>query len=227
MTQTQADAYRHFLASEMATAVRLSSDPCDCGSGGKRGWCCHKYITDNKTSWQALVFPVIISLQKISNHLALLIPNGSDTKEKQERDMKLLKEMLPDRFEELYKHRDSMFQMSNPDFCGKGCGHDRPRLYSLTITQWNILKRLLKFWYGSEGNKVLIFSHSVRLLKLLQHLFGATTYNISFLDGSMTPDERQRAVDDFNTDPQQYIFLISTKSGGLFVSPLLALAHRT
>lgn len=68
---------------------------------------------------QALVFPCIITLQKLSNHLALLIPNSSDLGDKQERDLAFLQEMVPDRWEELYASRDSMLNLSNPDFCGK------------------------------------------------------------------------------------------------------------
>ncbi len=65
------------------------------------------------------MFPVIMTLQKLSNHLALLIPNSSDSREKQERDLDFLQKMVPDRWEELYTNRDSLFNLSNPDFCGK------------------------------------------------------------------------------------------------------------
>ena len=65
------------------------------------------------------MFPVIMTLQKLSNHLALLIPNSSDARDKQERDLDFLQKMVPDRWEELYTNRDSLFNLSNPDFCGK------------------------------------------------------------------------------------------------------------
>jgi hypothetical protein len=65
------------------------------------------------------VFPVIMTLQKLSNHLALLIPNSSDLREKQERDLEFLQKMVPDRWEELYANRESLFNLSNPVFCGK------------------------------------------------------------------------------------------------------------
>jgi hypothetical protein len=68
---------------------------------------------------QALVFPVIITLQKLSNHLALLIPSSQDQPEKQNRDLDFLREMVPDRWKELYDNRDSLFNLANPDFCGK------------------------------------------------------------------------------------------------------------
>jgi hypothetical protein len=68
---------------------------------------------------KALVFPVITNLQKLANHLALLIPNNKDPPDKQERDLDLLKKMVPDRWRELYANRESLFNLSNPEFCGK------------------------------------------------------------------------------------------------------------
>ncbi|KAH8820885.1 DNA excision repair protein-like protein [Xylogone sp. PMI_703] len=198
LTEIQRDAYETFLEGEMVDYVKHSSDPCSCGSGKKAGWCCKTMLPDSNTKWQALVFPVIVTLQKLSNHLALLIPNSADPQEKQQRDLEFLQEMVPTRWKELYSKRDSLFNLSNPEFCGK----------------WKVLKRLLRFWHGN-GDKVLIFSHSVRLLKMLQHLFHNTSYNVSFLDGSMANEDRQRVVDDFNTDPGQFVFLISTKAGGI------------
>lgn len=60
-----------------------------------------------------------MTLQKLSNHLALLIPNSLDASEKQLRDLEFLQKMVPDRWEELYANRESLFNLSNPDFCGK------------------------------------------------------------------------------------------------------------
>jgi hypothetical protein len=70
-------------------------------------------------NFKALVFPVITNLQKLANHLALLIPNNKDPPDKQERDLEFLKKMVPDRWRELYANRESLFNLSNPEFCGK------------------------------------------------------------------------------------------------------------
>ncbi|KUJ11865.1 uncharacterized protein LY89DRAFT_673684 [Mollisia scopiformis] len=198
LTDIQREAYENFLDSEVVQIVKNSTDMCDCNSGKKAGWCCYATLPDSNTKWQALVFPLIATLLKLSNHLALLIPSASDPSEKQQRDLDFLQQMVPDRWEDLYNHRDSLFNLSNPEFCGK----------------WKILKMLLKFWH-ENGDKVLIFSHSVKLLKLLEHLFKNTTYNASFLSGSMPNEDRQTTVDDFNSDPARFVFLISTKAGGV------------
>ena len=76
------------------------------------------------------------------------------------------------------------------------------------------MKKLLKFWHGN-GDKVLVFSHSVRLLRILQHLFTNTSYTVSYLDGSLSYEQRQEIVDTFNSDPTQFVFLISTRAGGV------------
>ncbi|KAK4042708.1 switch 2 [Parachaetomium inaequale] len=197
LTDIQRDAYQNFLESPQVTCINSSSEPCDCDSGRKRGWCCYKTLPDGR-SWNAVVFPSIMTLQKISNHLTLLIPSASDPNDKQSSELKALQTCVPEDWEELYRNRDSMLNLANPKFCGK----------------WKILSKLLRFWH-ENGDKVLVFSHSVRLLRILQHLFHNTSYNVSFLDGSLSYEDRQKVVDDFNTDPAQFVFLISTKAGGM------------
>jgi SNF2 family DNA or RNA helicase len=124
--------------------------------------------------------------------------------------------MAPDNWRELYENRDSLFNLAKPEFCGKVCINDMfpaSHTANLALVKWSILKKLLKFWY-ENGDKVLIFSHSVRLLKMLQLLLGNTSYNISFLSGSMANEDRQKTVYYFNSDPSQFVFLISTRAGG-------------
>ncbi|KAJ5574273.1 DNA excision repair protein ERCC-6-like 2 [Penicillium hispanicum] len=198
LTWTQAEAYENFLDSEIVQYIKNSTDPCGCGSGKKAGWCCRRIIPGTDCSWQSYVFPAIAVLQKLSNHLAILIPQGNDPKDKQEKEKEMLQIAMPEQWEDLYRSRDSIVNYANPEFCGK----------------WKVLRKLLKWWH-SNGDKVLVFSHSVRLLKMLQMLFNHTSYNVNYLDGSMKYEDRAKAVDEFNSDPNQFVFLISTKAGGV------------
>ena len=197
LTDTQADAYENCIDSDVIRYIKESTNPCTCGSGKKQGWCCEQFLPDGG-KWQSYVFPAIAHLQKLSNHLAILIPQSADPKEKQDKDLEMLQVAVPDQWRQLYRSRDSIMNYSNPEFCGK----------------WKILKKLLRFWHGN-GDKVLVFSHSVRLLKMLQMLFQHTTYNVSYLDGAMKYEDRAKTVSDFNSDPGQFVFLISTKAGGV------------
>jgi len=199
LTDTQAEAYENTLNGDIVQYIKTSSDLCACGSRKKSGWCCNVYLPEPLSGkWQSFVFPAILNLQKLSNHLAILIPQGTDPKEKQDKDLEMLQVALPDQWRELYRNRDSILNDSNPEFCGK----------------WKILKKLLRFWHGN-GDKVLVFSHSVRVLKMFQMLFNHTSYNVSYLDGAMSYEDRAKTVDDFNSDPAQFVFLISTKAGGV------------
>ncbi|KAJ5095710.1 hypothetical protein NUU61_005066 [Penicillium alfredii] len=198
LTETQAEAYETFLDSDIVECIKSSTERCGCGSGKKRGWCCYRLIPSKGEPWQAYVFPTITVLQKLSNHLAILIPQGNDPREKQEKDKEMLEITMPEQWENLYRTRDSIINFANPEFCGK----------------WKVLRKLLKWWHAN-GDKVLVFSHSVRLLKMLQMLFKHTSYNVSYLDGSMRYEDRAQVVDEFNSDPRQFVFLISTKAGGV------------
>ncbi|GAD92464.1 DNA excision repair protein (Rad26L), putative [Paecilomyces variotii No. 5] len=197
LTDTQADAYENFLSHDIVEYIKTSSETCGCGSGKKAGWCCHTHLPSGE-KWQSYVFPAIANLQKLSNHLAILIPQPADPQEKQDKDLEMLQIAVPDQWRELYLSRGSIMNFSNPEFCGK----------------WKVLRKLLKWWHAN-GDKVLIFSHSVRLLKMLQMLFNHTSYNVSYLDGAMSYEDRAKIVDDFNSDPQQFVFLISTRAGGV------------
>ncbi|TPX18060.1 uncharacterized protein E0L32_011879 [Thyridium curvatum] len=197
LTNIQREAYENFLESDIIEMIRSAPEPCHCGSGKKRGWCCHRFLPNGKT-WQAYVFPAMFTLQKLSNHLMLLLPTSSHSSEKTESELETLQTCLPDKWDDLYRHRDSMLNLATPDFCGK----------------WKVLKKLLQFWYANK-DKVLVFSHSVRLLNILKNLFSSTSYNVSYLDGSLSYEERQQVVDNFNSDPSQFVFLISTKAGGV------------
>ena len=197
LTDLQRDAYQNFLDGDMVQLLLAVTDECTCGSGKKKGWCCFTHV-NNGRSWQEVVFPCVITLQKIANHLTLLVPASADLQEKQQSELKTLQMCVPDTWTDLYAHRESMVSLANPEFCGK----------------WKVLKRLLKFWH-ENGDKVLVFSHSVRLLRILQYLFHNTSYDLSYLDGSLGYEERQAVVDNFNSDPKKFVFLISTKAGGV------------
>lgn len=196
LTEQQSSAYENFLDSYSVRLLREVGEECPCGSGKKQGWCCEQYLPNGKP-WISIVFPTMHTLLKLSNHLTLLIPSSGEPSDKQKAELNTLQTCVPDGWEELYKNRDSLVNLANPEFCGK----------------WKILRKLLRFWH-ENGDKVLIFSHSVRLLRILQHLFHHTSYSVSYLDGSMSYVDRQLAVDDFNSDPNQFVFLISTKAGG-------------
>ena len=195
LTDLQREAYEKFLSSAEIEILRTVSELC--GHGSKKGWCCNAFLPSGKR-WQSIVFPSMMVLQKLANHLTLLVPNTIDLDAKHDSERQTLQTCMPDTWKVLYEQRDQIRSLVNPEFCGK----------------WKVLKKLLKFWH-SNGDKVLVFSHSVRLLRILHHLFTRTSYSVSYLDGTLSYEQRQEVVDTFNSDPTEFVFLISTKAGGV------------
>lgn len=66
-----------------------------------------------------------------------------------------------------------------------------------------------------DGKKVLIFSQMTRMLDILQDYLHFRDYTYERLDGSIRSDERNLAVKNFTEDDSAFVFLLSTRAGGL------------
>jgi len=99
---------------------------------------------------------------------------------------------------------DGMFYDSGPDMidiCGKMAVLDQ------------MVEQLIR-----DGHKVLIFSQMTKMLDILGDYLNMKKWKFSRLDGSMNFLDRQANIDKFNTDPEQCIFLLSTRAGGLGIN---------
>ena len=66
-----------------------------------------------------------------------------------------------------------------------------------------------------EGHKVLIFSQMVRVLDILEDYIRWKGYGFERLDGSASGNIRQVAIDNFSNKANRFIFLLSTRAGGV------------
>uniref|UniRef100_A0A2I3RJB1 Helicase, lymphoid specific n=1 Tax=Pan troglodytes TaxID=9598 RepID=A0A2I3RJB1_PANTR len=69
-----------------------------------------------------------------------------------------------------------------------------------------------------RGHKVLLFSQMTSMLDILMDYCHLRDFNFSRLDGSMSYSEREKNMHSFNTDPEVFIFLVSTRAGGLGIN---------
>lgn len=76
------------------------------------------------------------------------------------------------------------------------------------------LDRMLRKLY-SESHRVLIFSQFTHMLDILQDYLCMRDWKCQRLDGSVRGDERYEAVTAFQTDADIFVFLLSTRSGGV------------
>eukprot|EP00730_Choanoeca_flexa_P005313 TRINITY_DN11924_c0_g1_i3.p1 TRINITY_DN11924_c0_g1~~TRINITY_DN11924_c0_g1_i3.p1 ORF type:complete len:814 (+),score=277.19 TRINITY_DN11924_c0_g1_i3:2061-4502(+) len=67
----------------------------------------------------------------------------------------------------------------------------------------------------AQGRKVLIFSQMTKMLDVLQDYCWLRDYKFSRLDGSVSYQDREQAITQFNEDSEVFLFLLSTRAGGL------------
>ncbi|XP_065202683.1 chromodomain-helicase-DNA-binding protein Mi-2 homolog [Planococcus citri] len=81
-----------------------------------------------------------------------------------------------------------------------------------------LLSKMLKKLNGT-GHRVLIFSQMTKMLDILEDFLEGEGYKYERIDGSITGALRQEAIDRFNAPgAQQFVFLLSTKAGGLGIN---------
>jgi len=69
-----------------------------------------------------------------------------------------------------------------------------------------------------EGHKILIFSQMVRMLDLISEYCDYKGFRHERLDGRVRGNERQKAIDRFETEPDSFLFLLSTRAGGVGIN---------
>ncbi|POM65468.1 ATP-dependent helicase [Phytophthora palmivora] len=87
----------------------------------------------------------------------------------------------------------------------------------LASAKFDYLRKLLPK-LQKEGHRVLIFSQWTKLLDLLEVLMSHMEYRYLRLDGSTDVQERQGLIDTYNEDKNIFVFLLSTRAGGLGIN---------
>uniref|UniRef100_A0A7N1A0R7 DNA helicase n=1 Tax=Kalanchoe fedtschenkoi TaxID=63787 RepID=A0A7N1A0R7_KALFE len=77
-----------------------------------------------------------------------------------------------------------------------------------------VLLRRLK----TEGHRALIFTQMTKMLDVLEAFINLYGYTYMRLDGSTQPEERQTLMQRFNTNPKIFLFILSTRSGGVGIN---------
>ncbi|KAG6609521.1 Chromodomain-helicase-DNA-binding protein 1 [Phytophthora cinnamomi] len=66
-----------------------------------------------------------------------------------------------------------------------------------------------------EGHRVLLFSQSPPFLDIIQDFLTLESFAYERIDGSVRGKERWQCIERFRKDPETFVFLISTRAGGL------------
>ncbi len=80
-----------------------------------------------------------------------------------------------------------------------------------------MLDRCLRLLHG-KGHKVLIFCQFTRMIDILEDYCELRDYSCHRIDGNVSGSERQARMDDFNSSKDSFVFLLSTRAGGLGIN---------
>ncbi|CDI98275.1 helicase [Echinococcus multilocularis] len=92
-----------------------------------------------------------------------------------------------------------------------------PRLIQYDCGKLQRLDLLLRELYADE-HRVLIFTQMARMLDILEQFLAYHGYRYLRLDGATKVEQRQVLMERFNMDSRIFVFILSTRSGGLGVN---------
>ncbi|KAK2714735.1 hypothetical protein QYM36_009077 [Artemia franciscana] len=80
-----------------------------------------------------------------------------------------------------------------------------------------VVESLLRIW-KKQGHRVLLFSQSKKMLDIFEKFVRSMNYTYLRLDGSTSIGARQPLIDKFNSNNGIFLFLLTTRVGGLGVN---------
>eukprot|EP01135_Chromosphaera_perkinsii_P003705 Nk52_evm23s252 gene=Nk52_evmTU23s252 len=204
MTSQQEDVYCRLLESPLVRAYRDGVFECLCCSGRSPEYCCFDEV-DNEgrpvglyeydREKRRLLMCYISALIKVCNHWLLLAPRPTDTDKKKANDEIIAKNVL---FEKERRMLKQAVMLADTSCTGK----------------LKVLEDLLRV-FKDERAKVLVFSQSTRVLDVIEDRIAFNGWEYCRLDGKTKLSDRIPMVDEFSNNSQKFVFLISTRAGGV------------
>ena len=194
LSKFQHEVFKFLLDLPEVKSILTAYERCPCGRKRARHLCCEKPEQDS-TAPKAKLLQTMQVFLKAANHASLLLPDNTNSQAQAELGEEICRGVVQ-KFPELKK--TNFLNLSNPRYSGK----------------MEVLAGLLSV-LESEGAKVLLFSYSTSLLNIIETYLESKGYSYCRLDGSTRVGARQEMVNMFNRDQGTFIFLLSTKAGGL------------
>ena len=159
----------------------------------------HAFLNMGSTRQNApKLMNIQMELRKVCNHPCLL-----EGVEHREQDKQFKEFLASGEFEG--KSPEDQHQMMNE------------HLYIQTSGKMVLMDKLLPK-LRQEGHKVLIFSQMVRMLDLISEYCEFRKFHFERLDGRVRGTDRQKSIDRFEREASSFLFLLSTRAGGVGIN---------
>ncbi len=110
-----------------------------------------------------------------------------------------------------------LFSVYRPAYVRQQIYFPDKRLIQYDCGKLQELDRLLRI-LKKGGHKALIFTQMSRMLDVLETWINIHGYTYLRLDGATRPEQRQLLMERFNTDPRIFLFILSTRAGGIGIN---------
>ena len=80
-----------------------------------------------------------------------------------------------------------------------------------------VLVEILQQWY-KNGHRCLVFCQGRQMLTIIQAVVKSKGYSFLRMDGTTAVRQRQVLVDTFNSDEGPFLFLLTTRVGGIGIN---------
>ena len=77
-----------------------------------------------------------------------------------------------------------------------------------------VMDQILSLWF-EQGDKALVFSQTKQMLDIIENYVNEKGYSYLRMDGDTVVQQRQTLVDKFNQTEDIFVFLLTTRVGGL------------
>lgn len=182
----------------------------------------YKHIDTSNDNYMGRGTTIMMDMRKLANHPLLLRFYFTDAK------LHEISKVLA---------RDSVYKNNNPkqifediaplsDFKIHQLRDKYPSITNMVKIPDHLVVSSGKFKYFDEllpqmkadGHRVLIFSQFVMMLDIIEKYLSIRGHQFVRLDGSTAVTERQDLIEEYSANPEIFIFLLSTKAGGLGIN---------
>ncbi|XP_039607057.1 SWI/SNF-related matrix-associated actin-dependent regulator of chromatin subfamily A containing DEAD/H box 1A isoform X2 [Polypterus senegalus] len=164
---------------------------------------------------------VMMQLRKMANHPLLHRQYYTEDKLNQMSKLMLEEPTHRDANEHLiYEDMQVMSDFELHMLCKKYCSLAFFQLENEKILdsgKFQVLQVLLRE-FKDRGDRIVLFSQFTMMLDIVEVFLNHLNYRYLRLDGSTPMSERIHLIDEYNTDMNIFIFLLSTKAGGLGIN---------
>jgi hypothetical protein len=168
----------------------------------------HSFLMQNTKGNVLKLMNIQMELRKCCNHPFLI--NGVEIKEMEDVELQLEEEAANSRTSSIIRTK---LLFDQQEFEKRRMEQRLIPSSGKMVLLDKLLPKLLK-----EGHKVLIFSQMVKMIDLIEEYCEYRMYSCYRLDGRISGNDRQRAIDKFNHEINSFIFLLSTRAGGVGIN---------